>query len=72
MIISPKKRREARQAARTYFAEYATKRPKASEDEIKSYVEGRLQIEYGMSPAMMLVIAEIILEVVKAWREGRK
>jgi len=67
-MISMKKRREMRARASTLAIGYRRLRPKATDEEISEHVKHGLTEEYGISPAMMLVIAEIVLELLKLWR----
>ena len=70
-MISTKKRREMRARASALAIGYRRLRPKATDEEISEHVKHGLTEEYGFSPALALVIAKIILEVLKLWREKR-
>ena len=70
-MISMKKRREMRARASALAIGYRRLWPTATDQEIGEHVKHGLTEEYGVSPAMLLVIAEIVLELIKLWREKR-
>jgi hypothetical protein len=70
-MIDRKKRREMRAFADRSARRFMTLRLNPTEDEVVAQVREEMKKEYGMDPATMIVIAKIILELVKAWREAR-